>query len=175
MNDPQAPIAIGPDRLCWDGSRPRGRCRDWSCIDALFFAMNTSTFSRVVLYLRRVSRVTARCHWHVDQRHGRCQWRVAARHHGVGVRADVCLSEMSLDECEPCELRRSGAAAQLHDGRSNWSAAGLLAVISSAAVATTGAKGEPWSVVWRELSKPGLARSDRGSLCRESARESAFA
>ena len=59
--------------------------------------------------------------------------------------------------------------------RSNWSAAGLPAVISSAAVVTTGAEVEPWPVVWRELSKPGLARSDRGSLCRESARESAFA
>ena len=123
MNDPQAPIAIGPDRLCWDGSRPRGRCRDWSCIDALFFTRNTS--SRAVLHFRWVSRVTARCHWHVDQRHGRCQWRVAARHHGVGVRADVCLSEMSLDECEPCELRRSGAAAQLHDGEVELVGSGL--------------------------------------------------
>ena len=50
---------------------------------------------------------------------------MAARHHGVGVRADVCLSEMSLDECEPCELRRSGAAAQLHDGEVELVGSGL--------------------------------------------------
>ena len=97
---------------------------------------------------------------------------------------------MSLDEAddavalEPADLSQAvgqflGAGVEqllnITMVRSNWSAAGLLAVICSAAVASTGAKVEPWSVVWRELSKTGLARGDRGSLCRESARESAYA